>query len=276
MALLPPLELVSPRDAIRARGRRRQRDLHRHPLRRRSRPHRPPLRLRPRQEGPRAEPRLAPEDIQVELGGDYLPWGEARVRAIVAPQCGYASGDGDIAILVLSRHLIGMPTSSARLESAPELKDDVVVFAASGAARSRPTPSTGPRATPTRSTWSRTGTSRPGRPSVRETRAARSTAARRISSGSSPPASWMATIRRRRGPSSPASTPGGRSSPRLTRSPTARARASSPRTATATRSPTGRALPGSPRARRAARPPACRALDAPRAPGGVVPWVDYG
>lgn len=71
---------------------------------------------------------MAPEDIQIELGGDFLPWGEARVRAIVAPQCGYAAGEGDIAILVLERHLIGMPTSSARLEAAPELSDNVSIF----------------------------------------------------------------------------------------------------------------------------------------------------
>ncbi len=68
---------------------------------------------------------MAPEDIQIELGGDDLPWGEAKVRAVVAPQCGFESGDGDIAILVLERHLIGMPTSIARLESAPDRKDDI-------------------------------------------------------------------------------------------------------------------------------------------------------
>lgn len=71
---------------------------------------------------------MAPGDIQIELGGDYLPWGEVRVRAIVAPQCGFTSGDGDIAILVLERHLIGMPTSAPRIESAPERGDQVTVF----------------------------------------------------------------------------------------------------------------------------------------------------
>lgn len=70
----------------------------------------------------------SPEEIQIELGGDYLPWGEVTVRAIVAPECGYASGDGDIAILVLERHLIGMPLSSARIEAPPESKDDLAVF----------------------------------------------------------------------------------------------------------------------------------------------------
>jgi hypothetical protein len=71
---------------------------------------------------------MTPQDIQIELGGDDLPWGEAKVRAIVAPQCGYTSGEGDIAILVLERHLIGMPTSSVRMESGPEPKADLAVF----------------------------------------------------------------------------------------------------------------------------------------------------
>lgn len=70
----------------------------------------------------------APEEIQIELGGDYMSWGEVNVKAIVTPDCGYASGDGDIAILVLTRHLVGMPISGARLESAPTPKDLVWVF----------------------------------------------------------------------------------------------------------------------------------------------------
>ena len=57
--------------------------------------------------------------IRVELGGDYLPWGEVGVRAVVAPQCGHATGDGDIAILVLERRLVGVPTVHARLDRAP-------------------------------------------------------------------------------------------------------------------------------------------------------------
>lgn len=70
----------------------------------------------------------APEEVTVELGGDDLPWGEVPVRAIVAPDCGYTQGDGDIAILVLTRHLIGMPISSARIEAAPEKKDEAYAF----------------------------------------------------------------------------------------------------------------------------------------------------
>ena len=44
-----------------------------------------------------------PATIRVELGGDYLPWDEVGVRAVVAPPCGYDAGQGDIAILVLER-----------------------------------------------------------------------------------------------------------------------------------------------------------------------------
>lgn len=61
----------------------------------------------------------APEALTIELGGDDLPWGEVKVRAVVTPDCGYVQGDGDIAILVLSRKLVGVPTLSPRLEEAP-------------------------------------------------------------------------------------------------------------------------------------------------------------
>jgi hypothetical protein len=60
-----------------------------------------------------------PQDVSIELGGEYMPWGEVNVRAIVSPDCGYTSGDGDIAILVLSRRLVGMPTHSARIQEEP-------------------------------------------------------------------------------------------------------------------------------------------------------------
>jgi hypothetical protein len=68
---------------------------------------------------------VAPEDIRIELGGEDLPWGEAAVRAIVAPTCGHAAGDGDIAILVLDRPLIGMETRAARIDSAPLAKETI-------------------------------------------------------------------------------------------------------------------------------------------------------
>lgn len=69
---------------------------------------------------------MEPEEINIELGGDYLPWGEVKVRAVVSPDCGYTSGDGDIAILVLSRRLIGIPTLTPRLEEEPARREQVV------------------------------------------------------------------------------------------------------------------------------------------------------
>jgi V8-like Glu-specific endopeptidase len=65
------------------------------------------------------------EDIRVELGGEDLPWGEASVRAIVTPTCGHAAGDGDVAILVLDRPLVGMETRPARIDSGPVLKESI-------------------------------------------------------------------------------------------------------------------------------------------------------
>jgi hypothetical protein len=66
-----------------------------------------------------------PSKVSVELGGDYLPWGEVGVRAIVSPDCGYVSGAGDIAILVLSRPLIGMPVHRVRIEAEPTAGEEV-------------------------------------------------------------------------------------------------------------------------------------------------------
>lgn len=68
---------------------------------------------------------LAPEVVHVELGGDDLPWGDVSVRAIVTPACGYEQGDGDLAILVLDRKLVGMPTFEPRLHQAPEIGEEV-------------------------------------------------------------------------------------------------------------------------------------------------------
>ena len=56
---------------------------------------------------------VSPESVRVELGGDYLPWGEVGVRAVLAPTCGYVSGDGDLAVLILERRLIGVATRPA-------------------------------------------------------------------------------------------------------------------------------------------------------------------
>lgn len=55
--------------------------------------------------------------VQVELGGDYLPWGNVGARAIFAPPCGEAGGPGDLAVLVLERKLVGVATLSLRDEA---------------------------------------------------------------------------------------------------------------------------------------------------------------
>jgi hypothetical protein len=68
---------------------------------------------------------VSPESVRVELGGDYLPWGEVGVRAVLAPSCGYVSGDGDLAVLVLERRLIGIATRPARLEAPPTKHDEI-------------------------------------------------------------------------------------------------------------------------------------------------------
>jgi V8-like Glu-specific endopeptidase len=66
-----------------------------------------------------------PEAIRVELGGDYFPWGEVGVRAVVAPPCGYAAGEGDIAILVLERRLVGVATLAPSLDQGPKVGEPV-------------------------------------------------------------------------------------------------------------------------------------------------------
>ncbi len=69
---------------------------------------------------------VAPEDVSVELGGSHLPWAEVGVRAIVSPDCGYERGEGDIAILVLSRKLVGVPTMTPRIDTPPPPKGETV------------------------------------------------------------------------------------------------------------------------------------------------------
>ncbi len=64
---------------------------------------------------------IKPEDVVVELGGDYLPWGNIAVSAIVAPPCGEAGGIGDVAILVLARKLIGITPYTVRLDAPPKV-----------------------------------------------------------------------------------------------------------------------------------------------------------
>lgn len=66
------------------------------------------------------------DKFMVELGGDDLPWGEVQVRAVVSPDCGYVSGNGDLAILVLSRKLVGVPTMVPRVDNPPKAGEPFV------------------------------------------------------------------------------------------------------------------------------------------------------
>jgi hypothetical protein len=61
---------------------------------------------------------LPAASIEVELGGDYLPWGNVGLKAILALPCGEAGGKGDVAVLVLERRLVGMGTMTLR-DAAP-------------------------------------------------------------------------------------------------------------------------------------------------------------
>ncbi len=63
--------------------------------------------------------------LRVELGGDYFAWGEVGVRAVVTPPCGEGGGAGDMAVLVLSRKLVGVATMTPRLEAPPRIGEDV-------------------------------------------------------------------------------------------------------------------------------------------------------
>ncbi len=74
--------------------------------------------------GPKGEvtkTNLPPAAVKVELGGDYFAWGEVSVRHIVAPPCGEAGGAGDIAVLVLTRKLVGLATMQPRRDAAPKV-----------------------------------------------------------------------------------------------------------------------------------------------------------
>jgi V8-like Glu-specific endopeptidase len=63
--------------------------------------------------------------VKVELGGDYFAWGEVNVRAIVTPPCGEGGGAGDLAVLVLSRKLVGLSTMQPRLDAPPKIGEEL-------------------------------------------------------------------------------------------------------------------------------------------------------
>jgi V8-like Glu-specific endopeptidase len=68
---------------------------------------------------------VRPTEIRVEVGGDYLPYADVGVRAIVAPTCGHATGEGDIAILILDKKLPGVATLDPRLDRGPKVGQQV-------------------------------------------------------------------------------------------------------------------------------------------------------
>jgi V8-like Glu-specific endopeptidase len=65
------------------------------------------------------------KDLSIELGGDYLAWGTVGVKHVVVPPCGHRGGEGDLAILVLDRKLLGVPTMRARLTQEPQIGEPV-------------------------------------------------------------------------------------------------------------------------------------------------------
>ncbi len=68
---------------------------------------------------------LEPSQIKVELGGGYFAWGEVSARAIVAPPCGEGGGAGDVAVIVLSRKVVGLSTMTPRLDTPPKVGEEV-------------------------------------------------------------------------------------------------------------------------------------------------------
>ena len=64
------------------------------------------------------------KEMHVELGGDYLAWGQVQVSAVIATPCGEGGG-GDIAILVLQHKLVGLATLSPRLARPPRIGEEV-------------------------------------------------------------------------------------------------------------------------------------------------------
>ncbi|MBS2011490.1 MAG: S1 family peptidase [Deltaproteobacteria bacterium] len=68
---------------------------------------------------------LQPSQVKVELGGDYFAWGEVSTKAIIAPPCGEGGGAGDVAVLVLTRNLVGLSAMKPRLDAPPKMGEEV-------------------------------------------------------------------------------------------------------------------------------------------------------
>ncbi|HEX2732556.1 MAG TPA: S1 family peptidase [Polyangiaceae bacterium] len=69
---------------------------------------------------------LDPEFVKVEFGGDYFAWDEVGVDYIVAPPCGYAAGDGDIALLVLERRVDEVGSKPVLLDEPPRVGERII------------------------------------------------------------------------------------------------------------------------------------------------------
>jgi hypothetical protein len=67
---------------------------------------------------------LKASQVQVQLGGDFLPVATKSLKAIVAPPCGEAGGRGDVAVLVLESRVVGMWTWPVK-EDAPQQGEPV-------------------------------------------------------------------------------------------------------------------------------------------------------
>ncbi len=69
-------------------------------------------------------------ELTVQLGSDYLPWGEVQAAQLVTPPCGHGGGHGDIALVVLSQPVAGIHPKSVALGQRPRpgLRFDAVGF----------------------------------------------------------------------------------------------------------------------------------------------------
>jgi secreted trypsin-like serine protease len=68
---------------------------------------------------------LPASELEVEVGGDFHPLTTVPVAAVLAPPCGQRGGNGDIAVLVLSRRLNGIPVMPVRLSEPPRKGEPV-------------------------------------------------------------------------------------------------------------------------------------------------------
>jgi len=68
---------------------------------------------------------LTANELEVEVDGDNSPPAIIPVAAAVAPPCGWHGGNGDIAVLVLSRRVVGRSTMPVRLADPPQAGEPI-------------------------------------------------------------------------------------------------------------------------------------------------------